>query len=105
MKHQLNHTHCIRCGRPCRPGQSQNPEARPFKRAEQGLCADCAVTEFLTCPDVEPLTQGILRNGIEILRNPNIQKQFGEILKVGKSDLQADEINWDVVIFNWDLPF
>lgn len=96
---------CIRCGRQCRPGQSQNPQARPFKRAQQGLCADCVVTEFLLSDDVEALREGILRNGIEVLRNPNIQKVFSGMLLVGKSDLQSDEINWDRVITNWDLPF
>ena len=96
---------CVRCNRPCQPGESQNPEARPFKRARKGLCPDCAITQFLLCDDLEALRIGLLRNGIQVLKNPAIQRQFSDILKVGKSDLQADEINWDTVIINWDLPW
>ena len=96
---------CVRCKRPCEPGDSQNPEARPFKRAEKGLCPNCAVTQFLLCRDLEPLRIGLLRNGIEVLRKPAIQRQFSNILKVGRSDLQADEINWDTVISQWELPW
>jgi len=63
------------------------------------------VTQFLLCDDLEALRIGLLRNGIEVLRVPEIQKQFAEILKVGRLELSADEINWDTVIDQWKLPW
>ena len=96
---------CLRCGRQCQPGKSNNSEARPFRRAKKGLCPDCAVTHFLLCPELEVLRIGILREGIRTLKNPTIQAQFAEILKIGKSEMSIDEINWDRVIDQWELPF
>ena len=96
---------CVRCGRSCQPGENKDPEARPFKLAEKGLCENCVVTHFLLCDDCEPLRLALLRNGIGILKIPAIQKQFAEILRVGHSELPIDQINWDIVIDQWDLPF
>ena len=98
-------TACVRCGKPCTPGVSINPEARPFRRAQKGLCENCVVTSFLLCDDMEVLRNGLLRNGIEVLRNPTIQNQFAKILEVGGSELLFNEINWDTVINQWELPF
>jgi len=98
-------TSCVRCGRPCKPGETKNPEARPFRKAKKGLCENCAVTQFLLCDDLETLRDGLLKNGIEVLQNPNIQEQFAKILEVGGSELSADSIEWDTVINQWDMPF
>ena len=96
---------CVRCHRPCQSGNSTDPEARPFRLAKKGLCPDCVVTHFLLCRDCESLRIGLLIIGIEMLRDPAIQKQFAKILKAGRSELPIDEINWDTVIEQWDLPF
>ena len=96
---------CVRCGQSCQPGENKDPKARPFKLAEKGLCENCVVTQFMLCDDLEPLRLGLLRNGIEILKIPAIQKQFAEILKVGHSELSMERIDWDVVINQWGLPF
>jgi len=96
---------CVRCGRPCRPGNSKNPNARPFRLSKKGLCGECAVTQFLLCDDMEPVRIGVLRNGVEVLREPAIQQQFAAILRVGGSELPAEDINWETVIEQWDLPF
>ena len=96
---------CVRCGRLCQSGESGNPEARPFRRAQEGLCENCVVVQFLLCDDLEPLRIGLLRNGIEVLKNPAIQKQFAKILEVGGSELPMDRIDWDMVINQWDLPW
>ena len=96
---------CVRCGKMCRPAESNNPNARPFRKAKKGLCENCVVTQFLLCDDLEVLRIGLLRNGIEVLKNPNIQNQFSQILKVGRSELLAENIDWDTVIEQWDLPF
>ena len=96
---------CVRCGKHCVPGENKNPTARPFRKAQKGLCENCAVTQFLLCDDLEALRIGLLKNGIRTLKNPAIQNQFAKILEVGRSELQADTINWDTVIDQWDLPF
>ena len=96
---------CIRCGRPCQPGENKNPKARPFKRARKGLCENCVVTQFLLCDDLESVRIGLLKNGIEVLKIPAIQKQFAEMLKVGGSELPADDIDWEIVVNQWDLTF
>ena len=96
---------CVRCGVPCQPDKPGNPKARPFRRAEKGLCADCAVTHFFMSPEMEPARRGILANGIEVLRSSNIQQQFASIMETGESELQSEEINWEKVIKQWDMPF
>ena len=96
---------CARCGRTCSPGRNDNPKARPFRRAQKGLCENCVVTQFLLCDDLEALREGLLRNGLDVLREPTIQLQFAKILEAGGSELPADAINWDTVIDQWDMPF
>ena len=96
---------CVRCGKPCLPGQTKNPAARPFKRTQKGLCENCVVTQFLLSPDMEALRIGITRNGVEVLLIPEIQEQFAAILRVGRSELQECEIDWQAVVDNWELPF
>lgn len=96
---------CVRCGKPCQPGENKNPEARPFRLSEKGLCANCVVTQFMLCDDLEPFRIGLLRNGIEVLKSPAIQKQFTKILEVGGSELITEEIDWNMIIDQWDLPF
>ena len=54
---------------------------------------------------MEPVRMGVLRNGVEVLKNPTIQKQFAEILQAGGSELLAENIDWETVINQWDLPF
>lgn len=36
---------------------------------------------------------------------PHVQEQFAGIMRVGLSDAIPDEISWDLIIENWDLPF
>jgi len=55
--------------------------------------------------ELEALMSGLLRNGIQVLRNPNIQRQFAAILQTGGSELSYEEIDWETVITQWDMPF
>jgi len=57
------------------------------------------------CPELEALRIGLLREGIQTLRHPTIQAQFAEILRVGGSEMNPDEIDWDNVIGQWNLPW
>lgn len=94
---------CARCGDICRSAKSQNPDARVFKHAEKGLCANCVVTQFLL--SVETLRLGIEKNGINVLLNPMIQKQFESVMYSGGSEMLPDEINWNLIVRRWKDPF
>ena len=96
---------CIRCGQPCQPGESKDLEARPFRFTKKGLCGNCVVTQFLLSADMAGIRNGLLRNGIEVLRVKAIQEQFAAILKVGHSELSEEQIDWEAVLNQWDLPF
>ena len=96
---------CQRCGRPCRPGQG-NPESRPFHRSTKGLCVNCAITHFFkTTEPINSLLQGLMnKTDQRILLSPAIQEQVGRILEAGNCDANLEEINWQTVVDNWDLP-
>jgi len=98
-------TVCKRCKAPCRVATEKNPEARFLRRSlkPQGLCVNCATTQFLK--SIESLESSIQKHGLESLLNPMFQKQFQKVMISGGADASFDEINWDVVIKNWDLPF
>ena len=36
---------------------------------------------------------------------PEAQAGFAELFKVGNADADISEINWQVVVDNWELPF
>lgn len=98
-------TACKRCGRQCKGASTQAPNARPFKRAMKGHCANCAVTKFFRDDDENglgfALPAGFDPQG---LRLPHIQAQFLRVLQVGGSEMGPEEIDWSVVIANWELP-
>jgi len=94
-------TKCKRCGKECQGGIG-NPEARLLKRAQQGYCADCALTAFLK--ETEPLGMLIKSQGPGTLRNQSIREQIAKLLIVGKSDARFEEIDIERVISNWNLP-
>lgn len=99
------YTACVRCGKRCQAGKNKNPDARPFREAEKGLCVNCAVTSFLLCDDLEWVRISLEKNGVKILKIPAIQAQFADILAIGSSELSFELIDWDTVINQWDLPF
>ena len=92
---------CKRCNRECQPSIG-NPEARLLKRAKNGYCADCALTIFLK--QTEPLNMLIRQQGVEVLRHKGIINQLSNLLVIGKSDATIDEIDFERLIANWDLP-
>ena len=96
---------CIRCEKPCRASGNTNPKARLLKRTSTiGLCANCAVTEFLL--SLEPIRHGIEKNGVDAtLKNANVRKQFEGVMKAGLADMKSEEIDWETIIRNWALPF
>ncbi|HYE72603.1 MAG TPA: hypothetical protein VEF04_04695 [Blastocatellia bacterium] len=96
---------CSRCGIVCQIAQTANKEARPLKHAaKEGCCVACALTGFLK---LELEIEHLLPPGTDIseaLKMPHIQQQFGRVFIAGQSDVTLDQINWERVTSNWDLP-
>jgi hypothetical protein len=92
---------CKRCGFGPLQAADGNPDARLLRHAREGLCASCAITQVIKAT---PMVLGIERNGVEILRDPRVQAQFARLLDVGRADASPDEIDWERVITNWELP-
>lgn len=100
-----NITNCLRCGAKCKIEPIPGSKARLLKRGnKEGLCLSCAVHDWLrnTYP-INMLLAG-MQNPQNLLL-PDIQEQFAGILKVGFSDAKPDEIDWQQIVDNWDLPF
>lgn len=97
---------CGRCGRSCKVNHVPGSKARMLKRSKvpKGLCINCAVHDFLrnTYP-VNMLLAG-MRNP-ECLILPHLQQQFAGILRSDFSDAKPSEINWRLIVDNWELPF
>jgi hypothetical protein len=99
---------CGRCGVRCRIADQRNENARiAAYAAKSGVCGNCAVTGIL---------KTIMGEGdkhragwfsaftVEGLRLPHVQERVIALLKAGNADLRPDEIDWDEVIANWNLP-
>jgi hypothetical protein len=52
-----------------------------------------------------PVNVLLAESGPKALRFPHIQEQFVGIMQTQCADARPDEINWDLIIENWDLPF
>ncbi len=99
--------YCQRCNAPLRVGGSRNEDAKMLRRSKQpkGFCVNCAVHNWLR--NTYPVNQILagMRNPAETLRLEHIQQQFVGIMRAGNADANPDEINWEAIIDNWDLPF
>jgi hypothetical protein len=62
---------------------------------------DCAATEFFRT--TEPIS-GLLEEDLSALRLPHVRDQFAAVLAAGLADARPDELDWDRIIANWDLP-
>ena len=69
----------------------------------KGLCVNCAVHDFLR--NTYPCNILLAQSGSKALAHPHIQEQFAAIMRAGPADALPDEIDWDLIIENWDLPF
>jgi len=95
---------CPRCGVPCRASSAGHDDARLLRRAPKGFCANCAVTEFLM--SVETIRDGIERRGVgQALSNLAVREGFTQLMKIGHADMRPEEIDWEKIIDNWQLPF
>lgn len=100
---------CSRCGLVMQVRLKQgNEEARLLKQSDkpEGWCVDCATTDFLR--NQSPLGHIIEargEEGMQMLRDTRIQEQFAGLMQAGNADASAQEIRWERVIENWNLPF
>ncbi len=66
-----------------------------------GYCPDCGVTDFFK--NQSPLGQ-LIRDK-DMLLASHVQTQFAKLMLTGNADARPEEINWQRVHDNWDLPF
>lgn len=105
MKDQKTKTvECQRCGEPCRLSGPPSKNAKMLRFAEgPGLCVNCAVHDWLR--NTYPPNILLAHSGPKVLLFTHIQEQFAEIMRIGFADAKPDEIDWNRIVENWDLPF
>lgn len=96
---------CERCGARCKVAGPRNPKAGMLRRSKEpkGLCINCAVHDFLR--NTYPVNMLLAQSGPKGLLLPHIQEAFAGIMRVSLADAEPDEINWELIIENWNLPF
>ena len=131
-EHPIQIANCLRCAVRLKVGPPPNPAARLLRRATkpEGLCLNCAVTEFLqNCPGVGELLKnprcracGKRPSGNpfdpackcakpdlppigEVIGSPHVQQIFRQVMAAGMADARWEDIDWLEVVANWDLPF
>lgn len=95
-------TACNRCGVPLQVAQERQADAKMLRKAKtaEGVCLNCSVAEWFNTYDVRRLVPDPAA-----LRLPHVQVQFGTLMRVGLSEAKLEDIDWEHVIANWDLPF
>lgn len=101
---QMEATYCRRCGAKCKIDPLPQSNAKMLKRSRnKGLCVNCAVHDWLR--NTYPVNILLAQSGPKALQFEHIRQQFLGIMKTAKSDAEFGEIDWDLIIENWDLPF
>lgn len=97
--------HCERCEVRCKVAGLRESNAKMLRRSKEpkGLCVNCAVHDWLR--NTYPVNMLLAQSGPKSLLLPHIQEQFTTIMRVGLAEAQPDEINWELIVENWDLPF
>jgi len=100
----MNDIKCPRCGARCQVGPLPGAQAKMLRRSPTiGLCVNCATHDFLR--NTYPANILLAEMGPWGLLLPHIQQAFAAIMRVNHADAQPDEIKWQQVVDNWDLPF
>ena len=96
---------CLRCGAACKVAPVPGSTATMLKRGRtpKGLCVNCAVHDWLR--NTYPANLLLARSGPKSLAHPHIQEQFAGLMTMAGSDARPDEIDWERIVANWDLPF
>lgn len=105
MQDAVSFCQCQRCGAQLQVGAAPSSKARLLRRSKvpKGFCVNCAVHNFLR--NTYPPNIQLAESGPEILLILHIQKLFADIMKVGFADANPDEIDWQRIVDNWELPF
>ncbi|HEB31334.1 MAG TPA: hypothetical protein ENI15_10735 [Spirochaetes bacterium] len=72
-------------------------------KVPKGLCVNCAIHDWLR--NTYPCNILLAQSGPKALIHPHVQEQFVEIMRIGMADAVPDEIDWALIMENWDLPF
>lgn len=107
---------CSRCGRPCRVAATRSEDARLLRNAltvaNGGWCANCGMTAFIRfgTGNVGPGGDGLglmFRDETDpgVLRLRSVQEAIERVLAVGKADARPEDLDWETMFANWNLPF
>ena len=104
-KNEIEHCQCERCGAQLQVGPAPGSEATLLRRSKvpKGFCVNCAVHNFLR--NTYPPNIQLAESGPEILLIPYVRTAFADIMKAGFADANPDEIDWQRIVDNWELPF
>jgi len=96
---------CLRCGAPCQLAPVPGSQARWIKKASvpRGLCINCAVHDVLR--NLYPVNLLLAQSAGKGLLHPHIQDQFFHLAQMHGTDATLEEIDWQAIVANWDLPF
>jgi len=96
---------CERCGAQLKVDAEPGSKAKMLRRSKEpkGLCVNCAVHDWLR--NTYPPNIILAQSGPRVLLFPHIQEQFAEIMRIRFADAKPDEIDWQRIVDNWDLPF
>jgi len=95
---------CERCDARCRIAPKPGSKARMLKRGKgAGLCVNCATHDFLR--HTYPANLQLAASGPKVLLNPDIRELFADIMRTAGADAEPDEINWNLIVENWELPW
>jgi len=95
---------CLRCQAHVQVSEPGNSKAKMLRRSTgPGLCVNCAVHDWLR--NTYPVNLILACSSPNSLRFEHVQQQFTDIMRAGGADANPDEIDWEAIIDNWDLPF
>lgn len=95
---------CPRCAELCQITGDGNEDAKLLRKTadrKRGLCPNCAVASWLKAM---PFAEAVNKEPRNLLLKP-FQDQFSEVMVAGNADMKPQEINWELVVNYWDLPF
>lgn len=97
-------TACKRCELRCQINPVPGSKATMLKRSKTtGLCINGAVHDHLR--HIYPANLLLARSGPKSLVLPHVQKQFFGLCRLAGTDARFEEIDWQRIIDNWELPF
>ena len=103
---------CDRCGVPLRFRKRKgNADAQPIRVADrpEGLCATCALRVWFELDDRGAIVSEIVMRDLggdpgKAFKLPHVQEQVKRMMEAGKSDARVEEIDFDKLVREWDLP-